>query len=189
MASVEWLEAMYAVHAPRVLASRTRKTSVLRLARWSTARACTESANRTTSSRTEVGSPTNISGTSLWPPLLCFLIVSAVLTHDQKQEQAEQQSSVRALKNSDAVAANPSRMAEIVRSSSLSQQARRRHDGRMSLEMKTTCGSCGATLQPDGSAFICSYECTYCPTCAGASPRCPHCRGELAPRPRRETRA
>jgi hypothetical protein len=55
----------------------------------------------------------------------------------------------------------------------------------MSLEMKPHCQICRSALPPDGAAFICSYECTYCPTCAAASPRCPNCQGELAPRPRR----
>jgi hypothetical protein len=57
----------------------------------------------------------------------------------------------------------------------------------MSLEMRTSCGGCGAALVPDGPAFICSYECTYCPACAEASGRCPNCQGELVPRPRRQS--
>ena len=39
---------------------------------------------------------------------------------------------------------------------------------------------------PDGTAFICSYECTFCGDCAEAMElRCPNCGGELVARPRR----
>ncbi len=42
-------------------------------------------------------------------------------------------------------------------------------------------------LSADGEAYICSYECTFCPICAGQARNiCPHCGGELAPRPRRK---
>jgi GNAT superfamily N-acetyltransferase len=58
----------------------------------------------------------------------------------------------------------------------------------MSLEMRERCARCGQSLAPDGAAFICSYECTYCHGCADASARCPTCSGELAPRPRRPPR-
>ncbi|MBD0291878.1 MAG: DUF1272 domain-containing protein, partial [Thermoleophilia bacterium] len=45
---------------------------------------------------------------------------------------------------------------------------------------------CRATLPTDGDAFICSYECTFCPACAGAlAVACPNCGGELVRRPRR----
>ncbi len=56
----------------------------------------------------------------------------------------------------------------------------------MPLEMKSTCERCGAALPPDGAARIGSYECTFCAACAGAMQgACPHCGGELVPRPRR----
>jgi GNAT superfamily N-acetyltransferase len=58
----------------------------------------------------------------------------------------------------------------------------------MSLEMRTSCARCGGSLSPAASAFICSYECTYCPACAAAASTCPSCGGELAPRPRRQPR-
>jgi hypothetical protein len=58
----------------------------------------------------------------------------------------------------------------------------------MSLEMKNRCDTCNAALAADAAAFMCSYECTYCPTCAAAASRCPSCQGELAPRPRRALR-
>jgi hypothetical protein len=56
----------------------------------------------------------------------------------------------------------------------------------MALEMKEKCERCGGALPPDGEAYICSYECTYCRACAEEMQRvCPNCRGELVPRPRR----
>ena len=54
----------------------------------------------------------------------------------------------------------------------------------MSLTMKEECERCKAVLTPDGAAFICSFECTFCPACAEAMERrCPNCGGELVPRP------
>jgi uncharacterized protein len=56
----------------------------------------------------------------------------------------------------------------------------------MILEMKRRCEQCGVELTGDGQAFICSFECTFCPACAsGFQNRCPHCGGELVSRPRR----
>ena len=56
----------------------------------------------------------------------------------------------------------------------------------MALEMRTTCERCGAALTPDGDAVICSYECTFCASCAEAmSQVCPNCGGELVARPKR----
>ena len=56
----------------------------------------------------------------------------------------------------------------------------------MALEMRSACERCGAALPPDGEAAICSFECTFCPTCAEAMERvCPNCGGELVARPRR----
>src|SRR6058998_1092937 len=36
----------------------------------------------------------------------------------------------------------------------------------MALELKTICEKCGRTLIASGVAYICSYECTYCASCA-----------------------
>lgn len=56
----------------------------------------------------------------------------------------------------------------------------------MPLEMRTVCEKCGAALAPGGAAFICSYECTFCASCAAEMKQvCPNCGGELLPRPRR----
>lgn len=54
------------------------------------------------------------------------------------------------------------------------------------LEMKSSCEKCERELTPDGAAFICSFECTFCPECAlSMSSVCPNCGGELLTRPRR----
>lgn len=56
----------------------------------------------------------------------------------------------------------------------------------MALEMRAACERCNAALTPEGTARICSYECTFCPACADAMHHaCPNCGGELVPRPRR----
>jgi hypothetical protein len=56
----------------------------------------------------------------------------------------------------------------------------------MALEMRSECERCGAPLTADGEARICSYECTFCPSCGSALEEiCPNCGGELVSRPRR----
>jgi hypothetical protein len=56
----------------------------------------------------------------------------------------------------------------------------------MALEMRAVCEKCNAALAADGDAFICSYECTFCPQCTAAMQhRCPNCGGELVARPKR----
>lgn len=57
------------------------------------------------------------------------------------------------------------------------------------LEMRPVCERCAAALSADGSAFICSFECTFCPACTMAMGRCPNCGGELLPRPRRRPKS
>jgi hypothetical protein len=57
----------------------------------------------------------------------------------------------------------------------------------MALELKIKCEKCGVTLAPGRVAYICSYECTYCASCAEQmNAVCPNCGGELVRRPRRE---
>lgn len=59
-------------------------------------------------------------------------------------------------------------------------------DKKVGLIMKMSCERCYTPLAPDGEAFICSYECTFCSECAQKLSRCcPNCGGELNERPRR----
>ncbi|MFN3433322.1 MAG: DUF1272 domain-containing protein [Sphingomonas sp.] len=55
------------------------------------------------------------------------------------------------------------------------------------LAMHPDCQRCGADLPADSpGAFICSFECTFCTTCADdLDERCPNCGGELLDRPTR----
>ena len=56
----------------------------------------------------------------------------------------------------------------------------------MALEMRNRCERCGAALAADGEAAICSFECTFCISCAAQLAHvCPNCGGELVRRPRR----
>jgi uncharacterized protein len=54
------------------------------------------------------------------------------------------------------------------------------------LQLRPNCECCDVDLPGDSTAaFICSFECTYCATCAGGplQGRCPNCGGELLRRP------
>jgi hypothetical protein len=56
------------------------------------------------------------------------------------------------------------------------------------LELRPNCECCGRLLAPDSTdARICSFECTFCASCAQNTlkGRCPNCGGELVARPRR----
>jgi len=55
------------------------------------------------------------------------------------------------------------------------------------LEMRATCEKCSVDLAPGSAdARICSYECTFCASCATEmNDTCPNCNGELLTRPRR----
>ena len=58
----------------------------------------------------------------------------------------------------------------------------------MPLELKEACERCDARLDHAGTAFICSYECTFCAACAAELEHvCPNCGGELVRRPRRSS--
>ena len=57
----------------------------------------------------------------------------------------------------------------------------------MPLEMKQSCEKCSAAIDKLAEAFICSFECTFCPSCTqDMTAKCPNCGGELLRRPRRE---
>jgi uncharacterized protein len=54
------------------------------------------------------------------------------------------------------------------------------------LELRPNCECCGTDLAPASEAArICSFECTFCATCADGvlAGRCPNCGGELLRRP------
>ena len=56
------------------------------------------------------------------------------------------------------------------------------------LQLRPNCECCDRDLPPDSvDAFICSFECTFCRSCAGKilGGNCPNCGGELVLRPRR----
>ncbi len=56
------------------------------------------------------------------------------------------------------------------------------------LELRPGCERCDKDLPPDSTeARICSFECTFCASCADLALGgiCPNCGGELLPRPRR----
>jgi hypothetical protein len=57
----------------------------------------------------------------------------------------------------------------------------------MALEMKPRCEKCGLALAQHSEAYICSYECTFCPDCTRSlASVCPNCGGELVRRPKRK---
>ena len=52
--------------------------------------------------------------------------------------------------------------------------------------MRAQCECCQTGLALGDLAFICSFECTFCPTCTmQMGQRSPNCGGELVRRPRR----
>jgi len=56
------------------------------------------------------------------------------------------------------------------------------------LELRPSCECCDIDLPPNASdARICSFECTFCATCAENKLNhvCPNCGGELVARPKR----
>jgi uncharacterized protein len=56
------------------------------------------------------------------------------------------------------------------------------------LELRPSCECCDKPLPPEtADVRICSFECTFCATCAVEvlGGLCPNCGGELVPRPRR----
>ncbi|MEK1904818.1 MAG: DUF1272 domain-containing protein [Pseudomonas sp.] len=58
------------------------------------------------------------------------------------------------------------------------------------LQLRPSCECCDRDLPPDSpDAMICSFECTFCRTCAEEHlhGHCPNCAGELVRRPIRPT--
>ena len=56
------------------------------------------------------------------------------------------------------------------------------------LQLRPNCECCNVNLPPESSvARICSFECTFCASCAESvlGGKCPNCGGELVARPRR----
>jgi hypothetical protein len=56
------------------------------------------------------------------------------------------------------------------------------------LKLRPNCECCNRDLPPDSrDAVMCSFECTFCRTCAEGvlAGKCPNCGGELVRRPRR----
>jgi hypothetical protein len=56
------------------------------------------------------------------------------------------------------------------------------------LQLRPSCECCDKDLPPDSvEARICSFECTFCASCAESvlAGKCPNCGGELLARPRR----
>ena len=56
------------------------------------------------------------------------------------------------------------------------------------LQIRPNCERCDRDLPPDSvEARICSFECTFCSSCADGELHglCPNCGGELVARPRR----
>lgn len=56
------------------------------------------------------------------------------------------------------------------------------------LQLRPGCECCNTDLPPDAdNAVICSFECTFCVSCANEKlfGICPNCGGELVRRPRR----
>jgi len=55
----------------------------------------------------------------------------------------------------------------------------------MALEMRPECERCLKKLNQNEAAYICTYECTFCPDCTAEMQHvCPNCGGELVQRPR-----
>lgn len=56
------------------------------------------------------------------------------------------------------------------------------------LKMKAACECCSALLGLTDEAYICSYECTFCPSCMEElNSVCPNCQGNLLLRPSRRS--
>ena len=61
----------------------------------------------------------------------------------------------------------------------------------MMLEIRPNCECCDRDLAPHAAAYICTFECTWCPECVElfAERACPNCGGDLQLRPTRPVQA
>jgi len=59
------------------------------------------------------------------------------------------------------------------------------------LSLRPNCECCDADLPPAATAYICSFECTFCEACTTERLRgvCPNCAGNLVIRPIRPAAA
>ncbi|MFC4396608.1 MULTISPECIES: DUF1272 domain-containing protein [Micrococcaceae] len=59
------------------------------------------------------------------------------------------------------------------------------------LEIRPNCECCDRDISPSDEAYICTFECTWCPDCVGRFPNgsCPNCGGDLQRRPTRPAAA
>ncbi|WP_426764362.1 DUF1272 domain-containing protein [Pseudarthrobacter sp. 1G09] len=55
------------------------------------------------------------------------------------------------------------------------------------LEIRPNCECCDRDISPSAEAYICTFECTWCPDCVERFPNrsCPNCGGDLQRRPTR----
>lgn len=55
----------------------------------------------------------------------------------------------------------------------------------MALELRPNCECCDRDLPPAAEAYICTFECTFCPDCTKHTFKhvCPNCGGNLVLRP------
>ena len=55
----------------------------------------------------------------------------------------------------------------------------------MMLQLRPNCENCDVDLAPDADARICTFECTFCASCAEGvfNNACPNCGGNLVARP------
>ncbi|GAA2173727.1 DUF1272 domain-containing protein [Agrococcus versicolor] len=52
------------------------------------------------------------------------------------------------------------------------------------LELRPGCECCDRDLPPDAEAYLCTFECTWCPSCTESFAfACPNCGGDLVRRP------
>lgn len=58
------------------------------------------------------------------------------------------------------------------------------------LELRPNCETCDRDLPNGASAYICTFECTFCASCGEGTHKriCPNCGGDLQPRPTRPER-